>query len=261
MLKNTELKKWIPIKAAIEEYNQALIEVKEGFDLLASARSRMKIFGNYRDKLWEGNLHGYKLNDRLIDECHQMMKKQAWEGIIEKAQVRELLSSKKTAELDRQLEDVKNLPELSLENIQGMIGELQRNINGLLMETIQETFEWLRPHRSRHKTNTEYEVGEKVIKEWMFDTSYGMCFLYSGGERGIQSLDNVFHLLDGKGPARYPGNAVTAIREAIRDKKWETETAYFRFKWFKNGNLHIKFKQTDLVAELNRRAGGNRIKS
>jgi hypothetical protein len=31
-------------------------------------------------------------------------------------------------------------------------------------------------------------------------------------------------------------------------------------KWYKNGNCHIEFKRMDLVAELNKRAGGNRLK-
>ena len=95
----------------------------------------------------------------------------------------------------------------------------------------------------------------------MADTSYGGCHInYHWGEQRLRCIDNVFHLLDGKGPIKWPGDLVTMIKEAMRDKEWVCETEYFSCKWFKKGSLHIKFKRMDLVKELNKRAGGNRIK-
>jgi hypothetical protein len=38
------------------------------------------------------------------------------------------------------------------------------------------------------------------------------------------------------------------------------ETKYFKVKWFKKGTLHIEFKRLDLLSELNRIGGGNRLK-
>ena len=35
---------------------------------------------------------------------------------------------------------------------------------------------------------------------------------------------------------------------------------YFKFKWFRNGNLHIEFKREDLLTELNRVGGEGQVK-
>ncbi len=56
-------------------------------------------------------------------------------------------------------------------------------------------------------------------------------------------------------PVKWPGDVVTKINEAVRDKKWEAETEYFKLKWYKVGTLHIEFKRMDLVAKMNALAG------
>jgi len=78
----------------------------------------------------------------------------------------------------------------------------------------------------------------------------------------LQALDNVFHLLDGKGVAKYPFNLPTLLGDKIRNTRDTTlETPYFSCKWFKNGNLHLKLKRLDLVQQINQKAGENRVKS
>lgn len=70
----------------------------------------------------------------------------------------------------------------------------------------------------------------------------------------LQSLDTIFHLLDGRGipTESHYGPLVSAI-EAEDGKIGETE--YFKYKCFKNGNLHLEFKRSDLVDEFNLRCG------
>lgn len=63
-----------------------------------------------------------------------------------------------------------------------------------------------------------------------------------------------------KGTSKYPGNAVTAIREACNQDLMACETEYFKFKFFFNGNCHIQFKRMDLVARMNQIAGENLVK-
>ena len=67
-------------------------------------------------------------------------------------------------------------------------------------------------------------------------------------------MDNAFHLIDGAGISKYPENAITAIENAAKNQDF-AETEYFRFQWYKNGNLHIKFKRMDLVNKINQIAG------
>ena len=129
------------------------------------------------------------------------------------------------------------------------------------MEFISETFNLLRPPGSEYKTNTEYEIEEKVILDYIIDNNYGFITMSYSGRRNLTSLDNCFHLLDGKEVAKYPNNAATIMNSAINDKKWECETEYFEFRWYKKGSLHIRFKRLDLVRRLNQLAGGNHLKN
>lgn len=257
-----ELEKWVPIRHMISEYNKAVKEIQRGIELMVNARKRMAVFGTHHDGIFSGDLRSYDLQypDRVKSNCLEEMKANGWKGIIDKSMVKNLMSGKKTEELEQQLEKPGELPELTFKNVQGFIEGLAGSMKNLLQEVMGEVFEILRPHKSQHKTNTEFEVGEKVILTWMFDTSYGMCHLHYRRESDIRAIDNVFHLLDGKGPIKYPGDALTKIRDTINGKLWECATDYFHLKWFKNGNLHIRFRRMDLVAELNKCAGGNQIK-
>lgn len=38
-----------------------------------------------------------------------------------------------------------------------------------------------------------------------------------------------------------------------------SESEYVRFKVYGNGNVHLELKRPDLVAEINRRCGGNLV--
>ena len=77
-------------------------------------------------------------------------------------------------------------------------------------------------------------------------------------EQNIRAIDNVFHALDGNGTIKsHRGPLIDAI-EASKDGTGETE--YFRFRCFRNRNLHLEFKRLDLVAKLNAVAGGMRLR-
>jgi hypothetical protein len=53
------------------------------------------------------------------------------------------------------------------------------------------------------------------------------------------------------------GPLITAILESGKDGKGETD--YFKFRCFKNNNLHIEFKRLDLVKKLNGLATGDYV--
>jgi hypothetical protein len=248
-----DLTKYMPLDAIVQNYEEAKKELETGYRNLWKANARISsVAGGYA-------FSDYKVMDsRVIERDMAAMKKKVWRFVINKVEIYNLISDKRRKELDDQLEKGE-LPEISVENVQSTLDNLLDNIGNLYKETVMESFEWLRPHGSRHKTNTEYEVGKKAIKEWMFDCSYG-CRLSYTREQDLKGLDNAFHLMDGKGPVKWPGDMVTKITEAVRDKKWEAETEYFKLKWYKVGTLHIEFKRLDLVAKMNAMAGGNRLR-
>lgn len=251
----TDLTKYMPVHAIVENYEAAKTELKTGYDAIHKANGRVRsLIGEY------GSVSNYQtLDSRALNNDFTEMKRKIWRHIFQKCDIYNLVSEKRRNELDSQIEKG-DLPEITVDNIQSTIEGLLKNIGNLYKEAVAEAFEWLRPPSSRHKTNTEYEVGKKAIKEWCFDCSYG-CRLAYRIEPALRSLDNAFHLMDGKGAIKYPGDIVTAIQAATQSKKWEAETEYFRLKWYKVGTLHIEFKRSDLVAKMNAMAGGNRLRN
>ena len=250
-----DLTKYMPVHTIVENYDEAKKEITAGYDSIIAANGRIQaVIGGY-------GFSDFKIRDaaRCIEHDINEMKKQIWRHIFNKCDIYNLVSEKRRDELDDQLEKGE-LPEVTVETIQSTLDGLLNNVGNLYKETVAEAFEFLRPPGSRHKTNTEYEVGKKAVKEWCFDTSFGSCRLAYRIEPHLRSLDNAFHLMDGKGPVKYPGGMYTALSTACRENKWKAETEYFKLKWYKVGTLHIDFKRLDLVAKMNAMAGGNRLR-
>jgi hypothetical protein len=199
------------------------------------------------------------------------MKKDAWRILIQRMELRRVLSIKRAAELDKQLETGEGLPEIEEKQILAMLEGTLNSIPQLIEEAVKEVFDWLRPYRSEYVTNQKWEVGRKVIisyavsrfgsKTW--STNYNR-------EQNIRALDNVFHALDGKGTIKSNrGPLVDAINACPKSVSIEDaatvpvdrgETEYFKFKCFQNQNLHLEFKRMDLVTRLNQVAGGMQLR-
>lgn len=260
MYNNTKnVMKHMPASSMIDNYRIAQKEVKEAFKLIISAKTRLKsCFGPYNDRIFPHNFREYNLKKESAAAL-DIIRRNAWKGIIEKTQIKNLISNKRKNHLEDQLERGE-LPELDHQTLADMLSDLGGNIDSYFKEAVQEIFNWLRPRRSGYKTNSEYEIGKKVIISDALNTDYCVSLSHYHNHRFV-SLDNVFHLLDGKGISKYPNDAVTKIREAIQLNEWECESTYFYFKWYKNGNIHIEFKRLDLLKELNRIGGGNRVKA
>lgn len=134
----------------------------------------------------------------------------------------------------------------------------------MLGEAVEEVFDWLRPRNSRYKTNTEFEIGPKVILAYVvgdvdsWTTHYRVDHRY---QKDLVALENVFSALDGRGSIA-KGSWQSELADAINQTPVNVgrgETRYFKFRCFKNRNLHLEFKRPDLVDKLNQIAGGMRL--
>lgn len=189
------------------------------------------------------------------------MKKDAWRILIDRMELRRVLSIKRAAELDKQLETGEGLPDIEENQITAMLEGTLNNVPQLIEEAVKEVFDWLRPHRSEYKTNSEFEVGKRVIIRYGVSGTWSKTWHTEyNREQNIRALDNVFHALDGQGTVKSNrGPLVDAINAC--EKGVDTgETTYFRFKCFHNQNLHLEFKRLNLVAKLNQVAGGMRLR-
>lgn len=185
----------------------------------------------------------------------------AWRILVDRMELKRICSVARAREIDKQLENPKELPDITESNMLAMLESNVQNVGAFLQEAIKEAFDQLRPyHRGDagdgYKTNCVYQIGERVVLHYAVSQGYGrgkFRLHYSDHKTQlIRCLDNVMHLLDGKGTVpTHAGPLVDALNGEGNQGLVETE--YFEAKSFKNGNLHLRFKRLDLLAELNRR--------
>lgn len=209
------------------------------------------------------------------DEIQREAKRVAWRAIIGKLGIEKVMSSKKRQEMREALEPgyrssrsrharsagdpLDMFPDVSPEAIRDVLSGYVHSADEFLDEAIQEEYEWLKPWRSdSYKTNEQnrWKLSHKVIIQSAVAWDFGRFrTTYGGSADHLQNLDNVFHILDGQGfPESHVGPLCDAIRQ-VTEPATAHETEYFRFKCYKNGNLHLEFLRMDLVQEFNYRCG------
>jgi len=257
----TDIAKRETLSAMIGTYKKAVIEVEDAYSILEGAQKRLRAvfldapgyrFGTISRNCTEV---GKVASDRIAAE----IKKDAWAVIVDRMELRRLLSIQRRNELDNQIQKGE-LPELTEENVMALFETSAANVNTYLEESVKEVFEYLRPHNSQYKTNTEYELGRKVILSWVVEKGYnrGKFRLNHHRDKYLTALDNVFAMVDGKPPVKtYYGELCDAINDS---PDGNGQTQYFKFKCYLNGNLHLEFIKPELVAKLNAIAGGNRLR-
>jgi hypothetical protein len=258
----TDIAKRETLTTMIGTYQQATSMIEQAYDILEQAQKTLRaVFldkPGYRFSVVERNSSDVgKIASKAINAS---IKKDAWGVIVERMELRRLLSIQRRAELDSQIQSGE-LPDLTDENVIALFETSAANVNVYLKEAVQEVFEYLRPPQSRHKTNTEYEIGKRVILTWQVEKGWGRGAFRVNYHRDkyITALDNVFHMIDGKGPLKsYHG----PLYNAISDSPDGTGTTdYFKFRCCMNGNLHLEFLKPELVAKLNAVAGGERLRN
>jgi len=257
----TDIARRETLATMIGTYPQATGVIENAYAILEQAQNSLRaVFldaPGYRFSTTERN--SSDVGKIASDAINSRIKKDAWAIIVERMELRRLLSIKRRTELDSQIEKGE-LPDLTNENVLALFETSAANVNVYLEEAVQEVFDYLRPHSSRFKTNTEYELGKRVILTWQVEKGWsrGKFRVNHHREKQLTALDNVFHMIDGKGPIKsYHG----PLYDAITDSPDGTgSTDYFKFRCCLNGNLHLEFLKPELVVKLNAVAGGNRLR-
>jgi len=224
----------------------------------------------------EVELHGtrYACEQEACDAIADRFKRSAWGALINKLGIRKLMSSKRANELDAAIywqqrwryrgneTQSDQLPAITAETLYDVLQGMVSSADEFMQEAIHEEYDFWKPAETTpYKTNTgSFTLGRKVIKQWMVEKSVGRSRFTPvyAQQRHLIALDNIFHRLDGRGvPEGYSGPLVDAINSCGADGQGETE--FFRFRCFKNGNLHLWFRRLDLLEKFNVLAGRNRL--
>lgn len=212
---------------------------------------------------------GFRLRNRHHDihaewerpeETIVELRRSIWSHLIERTQIRKAMSIKAWDDLKKEIEKG-HPPEITEENVAGMVARFRTDAPEMLRQAVAEVFDFLRPRSSDYKTNTEFEIGERVILKGYLEPGWSNWHVDYHRSQHLIALENVFGAIEGrlrdKGSKSDLENAINAIS---RSKPCVGETALFAFRGHKNRTLHLRFKRMDLVARLNAVAGGARLK-
>lgn len=242
----------------VQAHDQAQALVADGMAKLAQAKKAMdEIFPQTWHGLFPDRLTDYHL-DKDAEKIATHVREQFWRYTMAQTGIRDRMSSSDRERMDKMFEKHET-PEFSMGNLASTLQGLAENATSIFHAAIRETFDRLRPRgtlsTAGYKTNKRDRVGQKVIMGHMV----GPFGLSHYSRDLLVDLDKAFHGLDGKGFPQYPGDAVTVIEQALRNRTYEAETPYFRMRAHPVvGSLHVWFKRLDLLSEFNRIGSGGR---
>lgn len=260
---STDLAKRTTVTELVATFQQAEAEIRDAFATISRAERRLNdafMMGECRHMGVRSRYGGHRLDFGSPDDALVDVRRDAWRAIVERLELRRMMSIERWHRLERELADLEP-PPITVEKVSAFAAQYVEAIPEMATEAVTEVFEWLRPRRSKLKTNSELEVGERVIlprvveAKWM-GPGFRVNYHY---QQNLTALENVLHALDGDGQvAKAYDSALKTAIEASEEGVGETEL--FEFRACKNGNLHLRFKRVDLLARLNAAAGGKRMR-
>lgn len=249
----TDIAVRLTIPELVREFDLGMHELKQGIALVTAAQERLQRayagpgIGNYDLLVFTSNDHALDFEKKRL-----RMRGAAWRYLVSRAEIKKLASIKRAKEIDDMLAKPETLPDITIDNVMGWVESLNDQSKQFLEEAAVEVYQWLRPASEQYKTNSAFKIGKRVVLTYMTEGTWqgrGLRVRY-GSEDRLRALDNVFHLLDGKGlSSTYAGELADAIPKTPAGEFGET--TFFRFRPFRNGNLHVEFKRPDLVRQLN----------
>ena len=213
------------------------------------------------------------------DDAIEHLERAAWHQIAERFELHRVMSVKAHQEFWEQIRK-DEMPPITVDNVLAFVAGIRSQIPDMHKAAVLEVHNWLRPHEWDHvhrlKTNTELEVGKRVVLSHMVEDRWGgqlQIRIGSGYHADprlrLLALERVLLAREGRGMVA--ADDYSEIQKAI-DGRWVDgtskrgagepvgDTEMFRYSACKNGNLHLEWKRLDLLARFNSLAGGKTLK-
>ena len=261
---DSDLIKRESLENMVAAYKTACRDIDQAFECLNDAKVRLESAYGTGGAISFDLVYQMRYNSRP-DELKNQVKKAAWQALLNRIEIKKIMSLEDINKIYKSFDDVKSIPEIELPTLMDITLGLLANAPQYAEKMAKEAYKILMPgthERNPYKTNQKNArrfLGKKVILTWLVEPSYGDQYHvhYGRAEDELMCVDKVFHTLDGKGiPTGYRSPLVDAINTTPISKGYG-ETEYFRFWCYRNGNLHLEFKRHDLVRKLNQIAGDN----
>ncbi len=243
--------------AQYQQYQELMDAMQSGLEQARRARRELEALIHPTRDQWVAD---WRISDMQKQET-QHITNEAWRWLLDQIGVSGLLTEKRQQTLWENMRQGQ-MPPLTPENVFAFLEAAQSH--DFFKEALLEAFDTLRPGRFGHdhyKTNKNaWRIGRKVVLQHMVRPAYdraGFVVEFISEPR-LATVDRAFHLIDAKLEDFHRGYRCPLIDAINSTPGGSGETTYFRFKCFKNGNLHLEFKRPDLLQELNRIGGQGR---
>lgn len=212
-----------------------------------------------------GNIGFQCTNDRYQltrNEYKKELQKAGWNYIFSKMNLQKYATSGLREDINKFVEQQQNIP-FTMKNIYKMI-EIVIGTSGARMDkAILQAFDKITLHHADNrynvkgwKTNSHYLVGKKFIlpncvspaKEYGFTS---LTYNYLNRDVTISDLEKALCYATG---SNYD-NIIT-LRNAINRNtygEWYENSEFFKYKAYKNGNMHFEFKSEEIWAKFNQK--------
>jgi hypothetical protein len=247
------------IEGIVNDYNTIKTMLHTAYKELEQARKIGKKYYEYMKILPDSNCY----RDLDLEKVLTGIRIDLWKYILRQTQADKFMTAKRKEDFDKMLES-KDIPDITYESVSDFVASVKLSYAEIAEECVIEAFEFMKPtarSTAAYKTNEKsiYEVNRKVIFNGIMDTRYSYSYISQFYQTRLISIDNAFHLLDGVKPAEYPDDIISKINET-RTVPAVVGNEYFDLKIFKNGNVHMTIKRTDILDKINRIAGRNYVK-
>lgn len=251
------------IERLVAEYEKAVEVARTSFEA-AQAKQSFYSYINEVNKREDERIgselyslipHGKEVRREDYNEELDRLRRGYWSLILDTRDFRELLTNEAIQKINRQLSSANNL-EINYANIRMLLMSLYQNQNDILIDSIVSIFKKItRYHMNEYSTNIHYYDG------WKTNDAYRI------NKKIIIPISHAFDAWDLKDEyERLPydvkawlGDIIKALRlldDSVENTfeyagNNEFENDWLRFKMFKNGNIHVWFKDEALLNRLN----------
>ncbi|MFV1626844.1 DUF4942 domain-containing protein [Phaeobacter sp. JH20_02] len=193
------------------------------------------------------NRSGYS-SDTSVESYRKSLDAGAWDHLMDKTELRDLMSANQKADLRKQLSE--DPPEFTLEAAIATFEDMRGRAGEIFRQGLIDVFEALpRDFRS----HDGFKIGGRCVMTgavswWSGRASWQYC-TYNDRRSQLGDLDRTFHCLAGK---EWSLNAADVAAKAMKDGETEVETEFFRLRWFQNGNVHVWFINKNTTRDANK---------
>lgn len=212
----------------------------------------------------------FEYNDYLMtkEEFSKYLQKKSWNYIFDKMNMRKYLTSGAMAEVNNFVEQQHNIP-FTMKNVYRMfeiiVGTRQQTFDRALEEVIDKFTKHYHENRFNvegWKTNSGHMLNKKFIIDYMVEPRYsgGVELCIGGGQQ--EKLTDLVKVLCNLTGTDF--NTTTHIRDffhsmmvgrlGLDTNRWYS-WAFFEFKVFKKGTMHLKFQNEEHWYLLNKAYG------